>query len=78
MTPEHLTNLLRTTQPNTGSSPPHPDEHPPSTPQAQRAWIALMLAPTPPIWQALLESRAVDAAALDQHWLKRLQALGLL
>jgi hypothetical protein len=78
MQPHDLAQLLHTTQPNQGTTPPHPDEHPASHPNAQRAWIALMLAPTPHTWQALLEGRPVDAGALDQEWLGRLRTLRLL
>lgn len=43
-----------------------------------RAWVALMLAPTPEIWAALLEGDPVDPAALDQLWLRRFKRLGIL
>lgn len=42
-----------------------------------RAWVALMLAPTPEIWGALLAGDPVDPNALDPLWLKRFRRLGI-
>lgn len=42
------------------------------------AWICMMLATTPDIWEALLQGEPVNAAALDPMWLARLRAGGIL
>lgn len=42
-----------------------------------RAWVALMLAPTPEIWQALLDGEHVAEEALDQRWLARFKKAGV-
>lgn len=43
-----------------------------------RAWVALMLAPTPDIWQALLDGEPVAEEALDPTWLARFRKAGVL
>lgn len=43
-----------------------------------RAWVALMLAPTPEIWDALLNNEPVAEEALDQEWLARFRKAGVL
>lgn len=43
-----------------------------------RAWIALMLAPTPEIWQAFLNREPVAVEALDQKWLARFKKAGVM
>ena len=43
-----------------------------------RAWVALMLAPTPQIWQALLNGEPVADEALDPKWLARFRKAGVL
>lgn len=43
--------------------------HPLSSPEGQRAWVALMLAPTPDIWEGLLMGEPVRQDQLDPKWL---------
>ncbi len=58
---------------------PTPEAHHPTPQQTfDHAWITLMLAPTPEIWQALLLGEPVNEDALDQTWLRRLRAAGVI
>lgn len=43
-----------------------------------RSWVALMLSPTPHVWQALLDGEPVAEEALDQRWLTRFRKAGVL
>ncbi len=43
--------------------------YPRPTPEGARAWIALMLSPTPDIWEGLLMGEPVRTDQLDQEWL---------
>lgn len=45
---------------------------------ATRAWMALMLAPTIEIWEALLAGEEVVEERLDQKWVERFRQIGAL
>jgi hypothetical protein len=41
------------------------------------AWVTLMLATSPEIWQALRRGDPVNPEALEASWLRRFQRLGI-